>query len=57
MNFARIPQLHHGDETLKAAADAMHHSSKIAESATYDKYGSDRVVAAAEPRVRPHSSS
>ena len=37
----------HGDGALKAAADAMHHSSKIAESAVYDKYGTDRVVAAA----------
>ena len=37
----------HGDETLKAAAQAMHHSSKMAESAAYDKHGSDRIVAAA----------
>ena len=32
---------------LTAAAQAMHHSSKVAASAAYDKHGSDRVVAAA----------
>jgi len=37
----------HGDAALKAAADAMHHSSAVAASASYDKFGSDRVVAAA----------
>ena len=37
----------HGDETLKAAACAMRHSSTMAASASYDKHGSDRVVAAA----------
>lgn len=37
----------HGDETLRAAARAMHHSSQIAASATYDKHGSDRTVASA----------
>ena len=37
----------HGDETLRAAALAMRHSSKMAQSAHYDKHGSDRLVAAA----------
>ena len=37
----------HGDDVLTAAAQAMHHSSKVAASAAYDKHGSDRVVAAA----------
>jgi uncharacterized membrane protein YgcG len=37
----------HGDAALKAAAIAMHHSSAVAASAHYDKYGSDRTVAAA----------
>ena len=37
----------HGDAALKAAAEAMHHSSAVAASAHYDKFGSDRVVAAA----------
>ena len=34
----------HDDETVKAAAIAMRHSSKIQASATYDKGGSDRRV-------------
>ena len=29
------------------SAANMHHSSKMAESAAYDKHGSDRIVAAA----------
>jgi integrase len=37
----------HGDEALRAAAKAMRHSSAMADSAAYDKHGSDRVVAAA----------
>ena len=37
----------HGNETLRAAALAMRHSSTMAESASYDKHGSDRLVAAA----------
>jgi integrase len=37
----------HGDETLRAAANAMRHSSTTQASAAYDKHGSDRVVAAA----------
>ena len=37
----------HGDETLRAAAVAMRHSSAMADSAAYDKHGSDRIVAAA----------
>ena len=37
----------HGDETLRAAANAMRHSSTTQASASYDKHGSDRVVAAA----------
>ena len=37
----------HDDETVKAAAIAMRHSSKIQASATYDKGGSDRRVSAA----------
>ena len=37
----------HGDETLAAAAQAMHHSSTMAASAHYDKHGTDRLVAAA----------
>ena len=37
----------HGDETLRAAAQAMHHSSATAASAAYDKHGTDRTVAAA----------
>lgn len=37
----------HGNETLRAAAQAMRHSSTMAESASYDKHGSDRLVAAA----------
>ena len=37
----------HDDETLRAAALAMRHSSQMAASATYDKHGSDRVVARA----------
>jgi hypothetical protein len=37
----------HGDAALKAAANAMHHSSAVAASAHYDKFGSDRVVEAA----------
>ena len=37
----------HGDEALRAAAKAMRHSSAMADSAHYDKHGSDRVVAAA----------
>ena len=37
----------HGDETLRAAALAMRHSSAMADSAAYDKHGTDRVVAAA----------
>ena len=37
----------HDDETLRAAAVAMRHSSAMAASAHYDKHGSDRVVAAA----------
>jgi len=37
----------HGDAALKAAATAMHHSSAVAASAHYDKFGSDRVVEAA----------
>ena len=37
----------HGDETLRAAAQAMRHSSTTAASASYDKDGTDRIVAAA----------
>jgi hypothetical protein len=37
----------HGDEVLRSAARAMHHSNTMAASAAYDKHGSDRVVAAA----------
>ena len=37
----------HGDETLRAAARAMRHSSTTQASVSYDKHGSDRVVAAA----------
>jgi hypothetical protein len=37
----------HGDETLRAAAQAMRHSSATAASASYDKHGTDRVVSAA----------
>ena len=37
----------HDDATVKAAAIAMRHSSKIQASATYDKGGSDRRVSAA----------
>ena len=37
----------HDDETVKAAAIAMRHSSKIQASATYDKGGSDKRVSAA----------
>jgi len=37
----------HGDDTLRAAAQAMRHSSTMADSAAYDKHGTDRVVAAA----------
>jgi hypothetical protein len=37
----------HNDETLRAAANAMRHSSTTQASAAYDKHGSDRVVAAA----------
>ena len=37
----------HGDETLRSAARAMKHSSTTAASASYDKHGTDRVVAAA----------
>ena len=37
----------HGSEVLKSAAQAMHHSSAMAQSAHYDKHGTDRVVAAA----------
>ena len=37
----------HGDETLRAAAKAMRHSSATAASAAYDKHGTDRVVGAA----------
>ena len=34
----------HGDETLRAAAKALHHSSAMAASAAYDKHGTDRIV-------------
>ena len=37
----------HGDETLRAAAKALRHSSATQRSAHYDKHGTDRVVAAA----------
>jgi hypothetical protein len=37
----------HGDEVLASAAQAMHHSSAVAQSAAYDKHGTDRIVAAA----------
>ena len=37
----------HGDEVLKSAANAMHHSSTVAASAAYDKDGSDRIVGSA----------
>jgi integrase len=37
----------HGDETLRAAAKALKHSSAIAASAAYDKHGTDRVVSSA----------
>ena len=37
----------HGDEVLASAAQAMHHSSAMAASATYDKHGTDRIVSAA----------
>jgi uncharacterized membrane protein YgcG len=37
----------HGDETLRAAAKAMRHSTTMAASAHYDKHGSDRIVASA----------
>ena len=37
----------HGDEVLASAAQAMHHSSATAQSAAYDKHGTDRIVAAA----------
>ena len=38
----------HDDETVKAAAVAMRHSSKMQASAAYDKGGSDRRVSAAQ---------
>ena len=37
----------HGDDTLKAAAIAMRHSSKTQSSAAYTKDQSDRLVAKA----------
>jgi len=37
----------HGDETLRAAARAMRHSSKTQASASYARGESDRVIAAA----------
>ena len=37
----------HGDEVLASAAQAMHHSSSMAQSAAYDKHRTDRVVSAA----------
>lgn len=37
----------HGDEVLRSAAKAMHHSNAMAASAAYDKHGTDRIVAAA----------
>ena len=37
----------HGDEVLRSAAQAMHHSNAMAASAAYDKHGTDRIVAAA----------
>jgi len=38
----------HDDETVKSAAVAMRHSSKMQASAAYDKGGSDRRVSAAQ---------
>ena len=37
----------HGDEVCRSAAKAMKHSSKVADSAAYDKHKSARVVGAA----------
>ena len=37
----------HGDEVCRSAAKAMRHSLTVANSATYDKHKSDRVVEAA----------
>eukprot|EP00966_Prymnesium_polylepis_P168457 3894889-Prymnesium_polylepis.1 len=37
----------HGEETVKAAAVAMRHSSKMQASAAYDKGSSDKRVSAA----------
>ena len=37
----------HSDKTLRSAAAAMRHSSKMQASAAYDKEGSNRLVAAA----------
>ena len=46
----------HDDETVKAAAIAMRHSSKMQASATYDKGGSDRRVSAAMKVAEEYSS-
>ena len=37
----------HGDDVLASAAKAMRHSSKVADSAAYDKHKSDRMFSAA----------
>ena len=42
-----LPPLNHSDATLRAAAFAMRHSSRMQESAAYDKGQGDRLVEAA----------
>ena len=47
----------HSDETLRSAALAMHHSSKMQKSAAYDHEGSNRLVSSAVDVAAAYAAS